>query len=496
MPESIFPRPNAREYAPMGQREPATATVNIDEARQASSLMSENHEQSRTGVRGPDGVRERTGERTSNRPSGERRRSPARSIPPALVPRQRPRKRRRRLAVLIVAILAIGVGWWVFARNRPPLEGPITTASVERRDFASSVLATGAVRPQVGAEVRVGARISGRVAKLRANIGDPVQQGQVIAELEQADLAALVAQREAELELAQAKLSAAENLWPKEIEQAQLDLARWQASRVYAEQEFAREQTLQVSQASSQQAYEQAEERLAIARAQVASAEKAHELAAARYQEEVRQAAAEVRRAESALANTQVQLSYATIKAPIDGVIASVSTQAGETVAAGLNAPTFVTIIDLERLQVHAFVDEVDIGRIQLGQKVRFTVDTFPDREFEGRVTTIHPKAVIQDNVVNYDVVIQLAETHAGELRPEMTASVNILLDARTDVLAVPARAVRRERGRNVVWVDEHGEAVQREIVTGWSDGPWIEVLRGLDEGQTVWLEPPPGSEF
>ncbi len=496
MPESTFPRRNARGYAQVGRADSAARAVERDEPEQTSRVMSENRGRVGTEEGDTGDIRSRVGESTSGARAAERRRGPARSIPPARAPRKRQRKRRRRrIGFLILAVLAVGVGWWLYARSRPPGEGPITTATVQPRDFSSTVLATGAVRPQVGAEVRVGARISGRVANLRANIGDRVEQGQVIAELEQEDLETLVAQREAELEMAQAKLGAAENLWPKEIDQAQLDRDRWQASLDYAEQEFSREQTLQTSHASSQQAYEQAQERLAIARAQMASAEKGLELAAARYEEELRQAAAEVRRAESALANARVQLSYATIKAPIDGVIASVSTQAGETVAAGLNAPTFVTIIDLDRLQVHAFVDEVDIGRIQLGQEVRFTVDTFPDREFSGQVAAIHPKAVIQDNVVNYDVVVQLVEDHQGELRPEMTASVTVLLEARTDVLAVPARAVRRQRGRNVVWVQQNGEPAPQEIVTGWSDGPWIEVLRGLDEGQTVLLEPPMGTE-
>jgi multidrug efflux pump subunit AcrA (membrane-fusion protein) len=369
------------------------------------------------------------------------------------------------------------------------------TATVQRRDFSSTVLATGAVKPQVGAEVRVGARISGKVASLRANIGDPVTKGDVIAELEQADLEAVVAQRQAELQLAEAKRTAVERLLPKEMERAKLDLARWQATRMLYEQEIRREQTLFESNASSQQAFEQARERLSVAQLQVASAENASELAEARYEEELRQAAAEVARAQSALSNARVQQSYATITAPIDGVIASVSTQEGETVAAGFNAPTFVTIIDLDRLQVDAYVDEVDIGRIRPGQEVLFTVDTFPDREFQGKVTAIYPKAIIQDNVVNYDVVVDILDRHEGALRPEMTASVTVLLEARIDVLAIPARAVKRQRGKNVVYVSNNGEPELREVAIGWKDGQWIEVLKGLEEGQTIFIEPPAESE-
>jgi macrolide-specific efflux system membrane fusion protein len=343
----------------------------------------------------------------------------------------------------------------------------------------------------VGAEVRVGARISGKVASLKANIGDRVTRGQVIAELEKADLEAVVAQRQAELQLAEARLFAVERLMPTEIQKAQHDISRWQASCQLGQQIAAREAELLATDATSTQAVEEAQERLSVAKAELASAEKAHELLQARFEEDRKQATAEIARARSALSNTVVQLSYATITAPIDGVIASVATQEGETVAAGMQAPTFVTIIDLERLQVDAYVDEVDIGKVQPGQKASFTVDTFPGREFRGRVTAIYPKAVIQDNVVNYDVVVEILDEHGGILRPEMTASVTVLLEQKTDILAIPARAVKREQGKNVVYLARNGQPEMREITVGWKDGQWIEVLGGLEEGETVLLESP-----
>jgi len=292
------------------------------------------------------------------------------------------RRRNRALPILLVLSVAAAAGWWWFSLGRGGTTHPAAqTATVERRDFSASVLATGAVKPQVGAEVRVGARISGKVARLRANIGDQVTRGQVIAELEKEDLEATLAQRDAELQLAAAKLAAIHRLLPKEIEKAKLDIDRWQATRALGEQEVARETSLQRGNATSEAVFEQAQERLAVAKAQLAGTEMAYELAKARYEEELKQATAEVARAQFAVANAQVLLSYATLTAPIDGVIASVSTQEGETVAAGFNAPTFVTIIDLDRLQVDAYVDEVDIGKVRPGQAALFTVDTFPGRE-------------------------------------------------------------------------------------------------------------------
>src|SRR5262249_18042756 len=102
----------------------------------------------------------------------------------------------------------------------------------------------------------------------------------------------------------------------------------------------------------------------------------------------------------------RTQLGYSRISAPISGVVASVATQEGETVAASLAAPTFVTLVDLARLEVWAYVDETDIGRIRKGQAARFTVDTYPDHEFEGRVTAVYPQAEIRDNVVDYVTVL------------------------------------------------------------------------------------------
>lgn len=407
--------------------------------------------------------------------------------------RKKRQKRRRRLALFfIVSLAALAAGWWWQTHRAPDDSDPVaSTTTVTSRDFSSSVLATGAVQTQVGAEVRVGARISGKVERLLANIGDEVTKGQVIAELEKADLQATVAQREAELRLATAKLDAVESLRPKEIQQAQLDVSRWQATRRLCEQDLSRESQLLESGATTLQSFEQIQERLAIAKAEVALAEKALELAKARYEEDLRQATAEVDRARSALENAKVQLSYATITAPIDGAIASVSTEEGETVAAGMQAPTFVTIIDLKRLQVDAYVDEVDIGKVQVGQHTVFTVDAFPATDFEGTVSAIYPKAVIQDNVVNYDVVVDIETPYHGRLRPEMTANVTIFLEQREGVLAVPAKAVKRQRGKNVIYVLADGRAEPREIKVGWRDGQWIEVASNLQEGETVLLEAP-----
>lgn len=369
------------------------------------------------------------------------------------------------------------------------------TVIVEERDFTTTVSAIGAVKPQIGAEVRVGSRISGRVQRLRANIGDRVERGQVIAELETEELDALIAERRAEFEMAEAKLAAVQSLSPFEIAQAEADVDGFEATAKLASEAWERQQVLLregfISPAEAEAAYERHE----VSRAQLESALRAVQLVRTGTDEQLRQAEADVERVGASLQRARVDRSFTVILSPIAGVVASVSTQEGETVAAGLSAPTFVTVVDLKRLQVDAYVDEVDIGKVSIGQSVLFTVDAFPARDFEGHVSAIYPSATIQDNVVKYVVAVDIDGEYAGLLRPEMTASVGIRMEART-ALTVPTRAIRRRDGGSVVYLLQSGEAHVIAIRLGWRDGPWAEVVEGLAEGDHILLDPPtPGVE-
>ncbi|MHB8877356.1 MAG: efflux RND transporter periplasmic adaptor subunit, partial [Myxococcaceae bacterium] len=203
--------------------------------------------------------------------------------------------------------------------------------------------------------------------------------------------------------------------------------------------------------------------------------------------EELALAEARVRQAEAVVEETTAMLSFATIEAPITGVIALVATQEGETVSAGLNAPTFVTLLDIDRLEVAAYVDEVDVGRVRVGQLATFTVDSFPEVEFTGKLTAVYPRAVIQSNVVNYITTIAI-ENSEGRLKPDMTAGITISLDAREDALAVPDKALRREGGRTVVQVVQAGGVSSRPVKVGLRGGGFAEVLTGLKEGERVVL--------
>ena len=362
------------------------------------------------------------------------------------------RARNYLIAFLLAGLFtAGGVVWW----NRPSPQvadaGALSTTEAARRDFSSSVRAIGTVKPQIGAEVRVGSRISGRLERLTSNIGDKVEKGQVLAELESADLRAVVARNEAATAVAREKIADAE--------------ARTKLSETI----YKRQQRLMTTAATSQQLVDEALREREGSAVGIQIAKMELELTQAQLRE------------------SQVILSYATIMAPISGVVASVTTQQGETVAAGLTAPTFLTIVDLERLQVNALVDEVDIGKIAVGQRALFNVDAFPAQDFTGQVSAIYPTATIVDNVVKYIVAIAINETQRGLLRPEMTANVQIMLETRT-VLAIPARAIRQESGRSVVYISKGLETEVRPVRIGWRDGAWAEVVEGIATGERILI--------
>jgi macrolide-specific efflux system membrane fusion protein len=392
------------------------------------------------------------------------------------------------LVILGTAVAVAATALWMRSNGTGEAAASGETVVAENRTFNATITALGAVKPRIGAEVKVGSRISGRVWRLRANIGDQVERGQILAELETAEIDALIAQRRAELKLGEAKLAALETLAPEEIGRAEAEVQRFEADAQLAGEELERQRALLERGLVPQATADAARDRHHAAQAQLEAARRALEVVRAGNSEQRKQATADVERGRAALESALVDRSFTVLHSPIRGVVASVSTQEGETVAAGLNAPTFVTVVDLDRLQLNAYVDEVDIGRVAPGQAVVFTVDAFPARDFTGRVAAIYPTATIQDNVVKYIVAVDIDRDDGALLRPEMTASVRIQLEERV-VLAVPARAVRREGGRNVVAVLVDGQAELRDVRVGWRDGAWVEVVGGLNAGDSVLIQ-------
>ena len=405
--------------------------------------------------------------------------------------------------LFFLAILAAGVSWLWQAGKLAPIEKPVKAMifgkapekpkaedfqfkPVTRQNVNQKVLATGTVTLKTGAEVKIGARISGQVKSLLVKIGDFIRAGEMIATIEHEDLISRVAQFQADLDAERARLEKILTEGPLEINKSKAELEELQVQLKLAEKTLERNLELNKEGFIADTAVDQAQERLEVLKAQINLAKEEIKLKESRLQNDSRLAQAMVDRATANLEVEDIQLSYATITAPIDGIVALVSTQEGETVAASMSAPNFITLIDLRKLEVTVFVDETDIGRIKVGQKAIFTVDTYSEKFFKGKVREIHPKAVIKDNVVNYEVILDIEKKNVSKLRPEMTANVVVTTGTRKNVLTIPKAAVKREGKKifTVMHVDE--ELVDRAIELGWRDGKVIEVISGLKEGEQV----------
>jgi len=192
--------------------------------------------------------------------------------------------------------------------------------------------------------------------------------------------------------------------------------------------------------------------------------------------------------AQAAYDNSSSQLEYTVIAAPIDGQVIGKPIPAGQTVAPGISNPmVLLTVADLSKMQIQVQVDETDIGRVKLGQKVDFTVDAYPGKTFTGTVTLISEKAVVQQNVIYYTVYVDVDEQQ-GLLFPTMTARVTIKVGESKNTLMVPLSAVKEIKGQKYIqiMVDDKPQSVQVQL--GLASDEKVEVLSGVKEGDKVWL--------
>jgi len=189
-----------------------------------------------------------------------------------------------------------------------------------------------------------------------------------------------------------------------------------------------------------------------------------------------------VDQARAALAQARLRLEEAVLVAPFAGTVASVDINVGELAS---SAKPAIVLVDLSALHLDITVDEIDIGRIEVGQEVNIALDAFPDVELKGRVTRIDPVGTVVQGVVTYGVRIELEPTEVP-IRPGMTANVDILVERREEVLLVPNRALRRDGRGKYVEVLAGGQRQRRYVTTGLSDGAFTEVIEGLKEGERV----------
>ena len=360
------------------------------------------------------------------------------------------------ISLAVGVIIVAGIAIWAFGGQAKKRKVVYETATVDRANISNSVTATGTIEPVT--EVEVGTQVSGIIDRLYADYNSVVTKGQLIAEMDKGTLQSELASQKATYDGAKAEYE-------------------------YQQKNYERNKGLHEKQLISDTDYEQSLYNYQKAKSAFDSSK-------------------------ASLAKAERNLSYATITSPIDGVVISRDVEEGQTVASGFETPTLFTIAaDLTQMQVVADVDEADIGDVEEGQRVSFTVDAYPNDVFEGKVTQIRLGATSSSSsttttttVVTYEVVIS-AHNPDLKLKPRLTANITIYTLDKQGVLSVPAKALRFTpavplvgsnavvkdcEGEHKVWTREGDTFTAHPVSIGISNGIVTEITGGINEGTQI----------
>ncbi len=405
--------------------------------------------------------------------------------------------------LLLVTAVAVLVAWPLWRYTHPTLHKVYETSPVAQGDIQSVVTATGSVNPLL--TVGVGAQISGVITKLYVDYESKVHKGQLLAEIDPRPLQDVMSSAQADVNSARAAVTSAEaqlRVAEGGIAAARSEVARYQAlSRQFAsveqhyEVEVNRQQGLGMIASVDDLASAKATRDMAAEDAEGASAqwqisqlnveEKIAERDAAKAQLE--SAKDQLVQSQAAFQQAQVNLERSKIVSPIDGTVLVVDVAVGQTVAASMQVPELFQIAeDLSKVQVDVDIDESDVSRVQVGDPATFTVDAFPRTTFDGKVRQIRRSAVNVNNVISYDVVLDVAKAPV-QLLPGMTANIRILSAEHPNAIKVPNAALRYRGNKSVMVLNSSGATEDRKITTGITDGHDTEVLSGnLQPGEAV----------
>lgn len=334
----------------------------------------------------------------------------------------------------LAALVAAAAGAWVwYARSAASPEARYRLAKVERGPIQAVVVASGTLAAVT--TVQVGSQISGQVQEILADFNTPVKKGQVIARIDPATFELRVNQARADLDAARSAVTVAQSA----LAVQRAELARVSVNLAEAERDHQRKKTLVEKNFISPAELDRARTLLEATREQARAVEAQIRVAEA----QVESARAAVKQREALLRQAQVDLERTVIRAPVEGTVILRNVDAGQTVAASLQAPVLFTIArDLRDMQVEAAIDEADVGRLRVGQGATFTVDAFAGRSYAGAIVQIRKAPQTVQNVVSYTVVISAANPDLT-LLPGMTANVRIVVASRDNVLKVPNAALR-----------------------------------------------------
>jgi HlyD family secretion protein len=396
------------------------------------------------------------------------------------------KKRRRRIIIAAVAALVlVGGGYGVYAALRPSHDiDPSKLAVAERGDLARVVVATGKIQPLSKVEVK--SKASGMVKKLYVDYDDKVKQGQTLMELDKVQLQAVVREAEANYQAAQASL----------------DSSKAQLERNKVDAEGPDVPFLKLNMDRAEQMYKDG----VMSKSFVEDAEKNYQLALNKQMSsqrnllvsraEIAKSEAQVAQAKAALENAEEDLRNSTIVSPIDGLVLSRDVSVGDGVSSililGSQATLVMTLGDTSEVYVQGKVDEADIGKVYLGQAARIVVESFKDKKFTGKVTRISPFGKEKDNVTTFEVRVSISNP-TGELKANMSANAEIILEEKKNVLMVPEASLIYDKDRNasVELPDPKAENGKKKVPVklGISNGVKTEIVSGLNEKQQVVLQ-------
>ena len=396
------------------------------------------------------------------------------------------KKRRKRIIYVSIAVVLVLllVGGLIAATSGGTKIDPSKLAKVEKGDLAKSVVATGKVTPITKVEIK--SKASGIVKKLLVDAGDRVKKGQLLAQLDKDEIAAQVEQSRAGLQAAEASLKSAEADYERakvDAEGPDVPLLKRAFDRA---QGMAKEGVVSVSALDeAQKNYELALNKQNVSKAQVSV-----------LKSKIAQSQATVAQDRANLAQLEEQLGYTDVLSPIDGVVLSRNVEMGDAVSSilvlGSSATLVMTLGDTSEVYVKGKVDESDIGKVYLGQPARIKVESFKDKTFNGKVTKISPMGVEKDNVTTFEVRVSI-NNPGGELKAEMTANAEILLEEHKNVLQIPEGSIiyDNQKKASVEVPDPKGKEGKKKVAVniGISNGAKTELLSGLKEGEQVVLQ-------
>jgi HlyD family secretion protein len=396
------------------------------------------------------------------------------------------KKRRRRILWGSVGLVALlGGGFGVKAALSPNRSiDPSKIASVERGDLARVVVATGKIQPLSKVEVK--SKASGIVKKLYVDYGEHVKQGQLLAELDKIQLEAAERASRANLQAAEAALDSSKaSLERNKVDAEGPDVPFLKLNMERAEQMFK-------DGVMSKSLVEDAEKNYQMALNKQVSAQRTLVVSRA----EIAKSEAQVAQARASLENAQEDLRNSTIVSPIDGLVLSRDVNVGDAVSSilvlGSQATLVFTLGDVSEVYVQGKVDEADIGKVYLDQTARIVVESFKDKKFTGKVTKISPLGKEKDNVTTFEVRVSISNP-GGELKANMSANAEILLEEKKNVLMVPEASLiyDKERKASVEVPDAKADNGKKKLSVklGISNGVKTEILEGLNEKQQVVLQ-------